>query len=98
VNLDQRVQHFVEALFSCWRQQVEDCNIVNGQRVMYINADEFYFKMHLFGFAFDIKRFVELTNVSHYNKLVEKLRLQPTKLYKPENASKLIAMKVAQSF
>lgn len=45
---------------------------MKGKKIKYIDVEDFYTKMVMFGFSMDIQRFEEITNIVFENRPVEK--------------------------
>jgi len=61
--------HFIEALFHCWSQVQDDfIELKKVKRVAFIDIDDFYTKMQMFGFIVNRQRYEEITNLAFENR------------------------------
>ena len=67
--------HFIEALFHCWSQVDDDVRKNKGKKIPYIDTDDFYNRMHMFGFTVNPTRYEEIANIAFENRPQEKKAL-----------------------
>lgn len=75
-NLEQRVDQLIDALFYCWADKEDAPRYLKGKRIKYIEAEDFYTKMLIFGFAADLDRFEEITNFAHCLRPAERKKIK----------------------